>query len=81
MDTHCFFLLVAASRACGENGLVTVDCFLSLGALAGGLVAYYWCIKDRLNEDQIQVEAVKTYLDRILYLHAELMRIQKELYD
>ncbi|HAX88075.1 MAG TPA: hypothetical protein DCY91_17850, partial [Cyanobacteria bacterium UBA11370] len=73
------FLLFGAARTCGENGLVTVDCFLSLGALAGGLVAYYFCIKDRLDAEQVQVEAVKTYLDRILYLHDELIRIQEEL--
>jgi hypothetical protein len=73
------FLLLSAARTCGENGLLSLDCYLALGLLAGELIAYYYCIKNKLNPKQLQVEIVEKYLAQILYLQDEIIRIQEDL--
>lgn len=70
------FSVFLVSRTCGVNGLLNVDCFITLGLLVGDLIDYYYCIKERLNPKQ--VEAVATYLDRLLYIHNELVRLQEQ---
>ena len=73
------FLLFSATRVCGVNGLLSVDCYLAFGLLAGELIAYYYCIKNKLNPKQLKLETVETYLDKILHFHDEIIRIQEDL--
>ncbi|MEQ9001828.1 MAG: hypothetical protein RID53_35655 [Coleofasciculus sp. B1-GNL1-01] len=73
------FLLFSAARVCGENGLLSLDCYLALGLLAGELIAYYYCIKNKLNSKQLKLKTVEAYLDKIFYFHDEISRIQEDL--
>ena len=73
------FALFAASRTCGENGLLTVDCYLALGGLAGALIVYFWCINDKYYNQEARSEVIKQYMDDILRSIEVLENIQSQL--